>query len=192
VRRAAPLLAAVGISAAAALRPVAPTVSEKEGLAAFETVKAVLQHPRCQNCHIPGDAPLQFDAGLPHAQNVLRGPDGKGAPGLACATCHGEANPPASYGAHMPPGAPNWHLPPPDKKMVFIGLTSGELCRTIKDPSRNGGRDFAALERHMAEDKLVAWGWDPGVGRAAVPVPRSEFVAAFRTWVAAGAPCPPP
>ena len=28
-------------------------------LAAFGTIQTVLQHPRCQNCHIPGDAPLQ-------------------------------------------------------------------------------------------------------------------------------------
>src|SRR6185295_18775070 len=77
-------------------------------LAAFDTVQKVLQHPRCQNCHIPGDAPLQFDDGRVHAQNVKRGPDGKGAVGLPCATCHAETNPPASYGAHMPPGAPNW------------------------------------------------------------------------------------
>lgn len=42
-------------------------VSAQEGVAAFETVRAVLQHPRCQNCHIPGDAPLQFDEGRAHA-----------------------------------------------------------------------------------------------------------------------------
>src|SRR5436305_10641136 len=85
-------------------------------LAAFDTVQKVLQHPRCQNCHIPGDAPLQLDAGVAHAQNVQRGPAGKGAPGLPCSTCHGTANPPASYGPHVPPGAPNWQLPPPERK----------------------------------------------------------------------------
>src|SRR2546430_6128889 len=75
--------------------PVA-AVSEQEGLAAFETVRAVLQHPRCQNCHIPGDAPLQLDDGRPHTMGVVRGSDGKGAPGLPCATCHGVTNPPTS------------------------------------------------------------------------------------------------
>jgi len=94
--------------------PPAAAVSEPEGIAAFETVRAVLQHPRCQNCHIPGEAPLQFDEGRAHAQNVVRGPEGRGAPGLPCATCHFAANPPESYGIHMPPGAPNWHLPPPE------------------------------------------------------------------------------
>ena len=194
MRSAAISLAACGIAVAAVLRsaPPAPAVSEQDGIAAFETVRAVLQHPRCQTCHIPGDAPLQFDAGLPHLQNVLRGPEGKGAPGLACATCHATANPPASYGANMPPGAPNWHLPPPEQKMVFVNLTSGELCRVVRDPKKNGGKDFAALFEHVAHDKLVLWGWNPGVGRSPVPVPHAEFVVKFKTWIDAGAPCPTP
>ena len=37
------------------------SVSREPALAAFETVNAVLQHPRCQNCHIPDNAPLQMD-----------------------------------------------------------------------------------------------------------------------------------
>jgi hypothetical protein len=171
--------------------PAAAPVSKDEGLTAFETVRAVLQHPRCQNCHIPGDAPLQFDAGLVHAQYVVRGPEGNGAPGLPCSTCHGAANLPASYGEHMPPGAPNWHLPPPERKMVFIGLPAGELCRRLKDQRENHGMDLEALLRHVASDKLVLWGWDPGSGRAPVSVPHEEFVAKFKTWVAAGAPCAP-
>jgi hypothetical protein len=161
-------------------------------LAAFDTIQTVLQHPRCQNCHIPGDAPLQFDAGLTHAQNVQRGPEGKGVAGLPCATCHANQNPPASYGAHMPPGAPNWHLPPPERKMVFIGQSKADLCATIKDTQRNGGKDLPALLEHVSHDKLVLWGWAPGVGRAAVSVPHKAFVASFKTWIAGGAPCPPP
>lgn len=180
------LFATVGLFSAT---PASPAVSEKEGLAAFETVRVVLQHPRCQNCHIPGDAPLQFNEGRVHAQNVVRGPDGKGAPGFACATCHFVANPPAAWGAHMPPGAPNWHLPPPQTKMVFIGLSSGELCRTLKDERANGGKDLQALLEHVSHDKLVLWGWNPGVGRDPVSVPHAEFAAKFKQWVDAGAPC---
>jgi hypothetical protein len=163
--------------------------SRAEGLAAFDTVAKVLQHPRCQNCHIPGDAPLQFDAGLPHTQNVARGSGGYGVSGLPCATCHGAANPPASYGPHTPPGAPGWQLPPPGLEMVFIGLSEGELCERLKDKSRNGGRDLAALVHHI-DDPLVRWGWDPGVGREPVPVRYEEFVAKFKTWTDAGGPCP--
>src|SRR2546422_6012741 len=178
---------AVLLSAAAS----SAQVSKQDGLAAFETVRAVLQHPRCQNCHIPGEAPLQFDAGLPHAMGVVRGSDGKGAPGLACATCHGVANLPPSYGPHVPPGAPTWHLPPPERKMVFIDLSSGEVCRRLKDEKQNGGKNLDALVHHMAEDKLVLWGWSPGVGRAAVPIPHDELVAKLKLWIAAGAPCAP-
>jgi len=193
VRAAIP--AAAVLAAAASLVPAASPgaapVSKEEGLAAFETVRAVLQHPRCQNCHIPGDAPLQFDDGRPHTMGVLRGSEGKGAPGLACATCHGVANLPSSYGPHVPPGAPTWHLPPPERKMVFIGVPSGELCRRLKDEKQNGGKSLDALLHHMAEDKLVLWGWSPGVGRAAVPVPHDELVAKLKLWIAAGAPCAP-
>ena len=146
----------------------------------FVVVQKVLQHPRCQNCHIPGDAPLQFK----------RGPEGKGAVGLACITCHGTKNLPASYGAHVPPGAPNWHLPPPDKKMVFIGLGAHDLCTRLKDPQQNNGKDLAALVEHVDHDALVLWGWNPGQDRAPVSVPHADFVAAFKRWADAGAPCP--
>jgi hypothetical protein len=74
--------------------------------------------------------------------------------------------------------------------MVFIGLSAADLCRVIKNPAQNGGRDMAALLKHVGEDKLVLWGWSPGVGRAPVDVPHSDFVAAFRRWADAGAPCP--
>jgi hypothetical protein len=175
---------------AVAARNSAAPPAEVAGLAAFETVRQVFQHPRCQNCHIPGDAPLQFDEGRTHAQFVKRGPDGQGTAGLPCATCHSIRNPPRSYGAHTPPGAPNWHLPPPQTPMIFINLTPGQLCRTIKDPKETRGKDLAAMLDHVAKDELVAWGWDPGVGRAPVPIPRTEVTAAFGRWMDAGAPCP--
>jgi len=193
-RPAALATAALALTAGAALisrAAPAPSVSSADGIAAFETVRAVLQNPRCQNCHIPGDSPLQHDGGRTHTLGVLRGPDGKGAPGLFCSTCHATANPPASYGEHMPPGAPNWGLPPPDHRMVFVGLASGELCRRLKDTSQNGGKDLEALVHHVSSDPLVLWGWNPGVGRRPVSIPHDRFVEKFKQWVAAGAPCPP-
>ena len=54
-------------------------VSQDRALSAFEVVRSVLQHPRCQNCHIPGDAPLQHDEGRTHDMYVKRGPAGFGA-----------------------------------------------------------------------------------------------------------------
>ena len=82
------------------------------------------------------------------------------------------------------------NLPPTQRKMVFIGLAKPEFCATIKDPKRNGGKDLAVLLEHVSHDKLVLWGWDPGVGRAPVAVPHDAFVASFKTWIAGGAPCP--
>jgi len=180
-----------GLALLPVLAACGPSAEQRaQAVAAFATVQQVLQHPRCQNCHIPGDAPLQFDAGLPHAMEVVRGPEGKGAPGLPCSTCHGEANAPESYGPEAPPGAPNWHLPPPEHRMVFIDLSPAELCAVLRDPKSNGGRDFDALLEHVSLDKLVLWGWAPGGARAPVSVPHEEFVAKFKLWAAAGGPCP--
>ena len=164
--------------------------AQTDALQAFNTVQKVLQHPRCQNCHIPGDAPLQLDDSRVHAQNVQRGPNGLGARGTSCATCHSTENPPASYGEHMPPGAPDWRLPSAAHKMVFIGMSGGALCRQLKNREENGGRDLAALREHL-DSKLVLWGWDPGVGRKPVDISHEEFVAAFERWAKAGGPCPP-
>ncbi|EJN23551.1 hypothetical protein PMI35_04603 [Pseudomonas sp. GM78] len=163
---------------------------DKEAVKAFDTVRQVFQSPRCQNCHIPGDSPLQFDAGTPHAMNVVRGMDGKGAAGLPCASCHAEANPPASYGPKAPPGAPHWSLPPAAHKMAWIGLPPDQLCSMIKDRASNGDRDFAALVKHVSEDKLVLWGWNPGGDRVPVPVSHDIFVTQFKRWADAGGPCP--
>lgn len=162
----------------------------EKAVAAFATVQTVFQHPRCANCHIPGDQPLQFDTMTPHSMGVVRGPEGHGALGLPCSSCHAEKNPPASYGPHAPPGAPHWGLPPPDRKMAWIGLSAPEVCAMIKDKKRNGDRDFAALLKHVSEDKLVLWGWAPGGERKPVSVPHDQFVAAFKTWSDAGGPCP--
>src|ERR687883_476581 len=52
--------------------------------AAFLDVYKVLMHPRCLNCHPPGDVPLQGDDSHLHIQNVKRGEDGKGKYALKC------------------------------------------------------------------------------------------------------------
>lgn len=158
------------------------------GLTALETIRTVLQHPRCVNCHPAGDQPLQFDDGRPHGQMVSRGKDGKGTPGLRCASCHGTSNLPESYGPNQPPGAPNWHLPHPSTPMVFAGKSAAELGRALADPKQNGNHTLAEMLEHVRSDPLVLWGWNPGVGRNPVSVPHAEFVAAFTTWIEAGAP----
>src|SRR5947209_5513300 len=98
----------------------AATSAAGDATASFEVVRAVLQSPRCVNCHPAGDAPTQGDAMAVHAQYVQRGPEGRGVAGANCASCHGKANTPDSYGEHMPPGvSTGWRLPPPETPMVF-------------------------------------------------------------------------
>jgi hypothetical protein len=167
-----------------------PAAPQESALRAFEVIRSVFQHPRCQNCHIPGDSPLQGDEGRVHGQYVARGPDGRGNPVMRCQLCHTENNLPATFGRHVPPGAPDWHLPGPGMKMVFIGLTPRELCLAIKDRSATKGKDLAGMMAHVRDDKLVAWGWSPGDKRTIPAATRAQTVAAFGTWMDAGAPCP--
>lgn len=184
------VLFACGNTAAPPSSPGRQSPGDAAGVAAFATVREVLQHPRCQNCHPAGDAPLQGDEGRVHAMNVLRGPEGRGMAGAECTTCHGPANPPSNYGPHVPPGvSKGWHMPKPEEKLVFVGVEPRALCEKVKDPARNGGKDMAALRVHL-EDPLVTWGWSPGFGRAPVSTPYATFISAWETWAAAGAPCP--
>jgi len=153
----------------------------------FTALVPVLRHPRCMNCHSRGDFPRQGDDGHPHIMNVRRGPDGHGVTAEKCSTCHQDHN---LVGEHMPPGAPNWGLPPANMPMIWEGLTDGQICASIKDPKQNHSRNLQQLVEHLTEDKLVAWGWNPGEGRTAVPMPHDEFSAKVKSWQAAGAPCP--
>jgi hypothetical protein len=150
----------------------------------FGPVADVLEHPRCMNCHPRSGRPLQTDTRRIHQQNVMRGMFDRGNVGLACASCHTTKNNTASG----VPGAPNWHLPP--VSMGWQGLSRAELCRALSDPAKNGNRSLADLVHHMSTDPLVLWGWKPGEGLEAVPVPHDEFVKQLEAWVAAGGPCP--
>jgi hypothetical protein len=179
------------VCAVAALR-LAEAASEKKqdaaaSQAAFLEAYKVFMHPRCMNCHPSGDAPLQGDNSHVHAQNVRRGPDGKGLYALKCANCHQDANLP---GEHMPPGNPNWHLLPPETPMVFQGRSPRELAEQMVDPKRNGGKSLEQLLHHVSEDSLVLWGWNPGDGRTKPPLSHEEFAATMRTWIENGAVAP--
>jgi len=164
------------------------TSSDAAGLSAFRDVASVLMSPRCLNCHIPGQSPLQGDDNRPHGMNVKRGTDGRGSPAMRCTNCHQSSN---SEFAHAPPGAPDWRLPAPDSPLAWQGLTTGQLCRAIKDPTKNGGRDLASLHEHVTSDPFVNWAWNPGPGRNAPPLSHQQFVDKFNEWAARGAPCEP-
>jgi hypothetical protein len=119
--------------------------------------------------------------------HVERGPQGTGKNGLLCSTCHQEKNLP---GNGLPPGAPEWSLPPADTPMVFEKRSPRQLCEQLKDPARNGKRSPADVVEHVREAPLVLWGWHPGDGRTPVPMPHEEFVRLMSEWADKGAACP--
>jgi hypothetical protein len=90
---------------------------------------------------------------------------------------------------HVPPGAPEWHLPSPDMPMIWEGLSNHQLCELFKDPRQNGNRTVNEIVEHM-NTPLVLWGWNPGEGRTPIPIPKTEFLANVKEWAAKGAACP--
>jgi hypothetical protein len=159
------------------------TGTQARSIALFEEVGKVLQHPRCMNCHPAGERPRQTDLRRLHQPLVVRGKDGRGAPGLACSTCHGWAN----FDPSRVPGNPHGALAP--ASMAWEGRTLGEICAQLKDPQRNGGRDIAAILKHATSDSLVLWAWQPGPGRTPVPGSKGEFGNLLRAWAETGAHC---
>ena len=158
--------------------------------AAFNDAVKVFFSARCANCHPGGEIPTQADKMTPHAQGVTRGKDGKGVYGMQCATCHQLENLP---GEHMPPGtSKEWHMPPADQKMVFQGLTPGQLCRNLKDPRKNGGHKTLreSMDHIQKKDPLVTWAWNPGNGRTVPPMSFEDFSAKIEEWVVNGGACP--
>ncbi|MBL7808135.1 MAG: hypothetical protein JNN28_09985 [Saprospiraceae bacterium] len=149
---------------------------------AFLEAYKVLMSPRCVNCHPAGDVPLQGDESRLHAMKPQRGKDGKGLNAMKCANCHRESNTP---GLNMPPGAPNWHLPPADMKMVFQGKTAHELAKQLMDPKQNGNKSKEQLIAH-ATDALVLAAWNPGEGRTTPPLSHEAFAKAWTTWIKYG------
>ena len=191
-----PLLClALATSAAMAQQPAvesgANTASSSmaESLQLYRQMHAVLSHPRCVNCHPRDDNPKQGLDGHVHSPPITRGPANEGPPGLPCKACHNEAN----FDPGRVPGAPNWHLAP--ASMAWEGKSAGELCRAMTDRSKNGNRDLKATVKHLTDDKLVAWGWSPGVDvygkpREPVPMPKPEFDRVVTAWANTGGACP--
>lgn len=173
---------------ASGLRPLAAFEKieddEQRALALFAEVGKVLLHPRCVNCHPNTERPLQGENGLPHQPLVIRGEDGHGAPALRCQSCHGAEN------FENVPGNPKWHLAP--ASMAWEGKSLGAICEQIMDEDRNGGMDHEELKKHMAEDPLVAYGWNPPAHLEPAPGDQRTVGALFAAWIDAGAHCPTP
>lgn len=166
----------------------AQTSSERDkSILAFRAVASVVLSPRCANCHVSGDAPLQGDDSHLHPMNVKRGVDGRGSPSLRCSACHQTEN--ASF-LHGPPGAADWRLPPAKTRLPWKDMTIGELCRALKDPLKNGGRSVKDAIPYMEENPLVRWSYNPGPGRSVPPISYDEFVSSLKEWIDTGAACP--
>jgi len=159
--------------------------SDREAsLAAWDRVVTVLQHPRCSNCHQPKE-PLQGDSRRRHSPRVVRGRDNMGVPGMRCGSCHSEHG---NNEASRVPGAADWKMPP--RSMSWASLPIGQLCRALKDPTKNGRRSLNGIVKHMQEDSLVHWSWEPGGTRESIGMPHDVFVELVEEWVRSGAHCP--
>jgi hypothetical protein len=173
-----------GLRPAASFNSVADKAERSRAL--FKEAGKVITHARCVNCHPAGDTPSQGDEGKPHLPAVVRGPDGHGAIGLRCNTCHQAEN----YEPARVPGHPLWGVAP--LEMAWQGRTLGQICEQIKDPKRNGGKTLSQIQEHMARDTLVGWAWKPGAARAPAPGTQEQLGALIAAWIDSGAECPPP
>jgi hypothetical protein len=156
--------------------------------AIFGEIGKVLTHPRCMNCHPAGDHPLQGDDQHEHMPPVWRSETGHFE--ANCASCHTEHNvtlhEAASYKSI--PGNPRWGIAP--LSMTWQNKSLSDICRQLKDVNRNGGRDLAALQEHIAKDDIVAYGWDPGEGRKPAPGSQETAGKLVQAWIDSGAECP--
>ena len=154
--------------------------------AAFLESYKVFSSPRCVNCHPAGNRILQGEDSHPDELLTERGKNGRGFSALRCNACHQNFNSP---GEHAPPGAEDWHLPPPEFPMPFQGKSIRQLCEQLKDRKQNGNRTLRQVGDHL-DTALVRWAWAPGGSRSIPPIPYKDFVEAFERWRDKGGACP--
>lgn len=175
----------------------AGSVSDEDGLAAYDRIYEVVSHPRCANCHtdnsnLPMWSGPSYGETRPHGMNIDAGVSRIGAETLPCSTCHrtdgnldSESNAPPHFGI-------GWQLAPVE--FLWFGQSPGFICEQLKDPERNGGRDGLGLVHHLIDDAghrgPVLWGWSPGGDREPAPYSLQEHVDDMLLWTAAGQPCP--
>ncbi|WP_172292663.1 hypothetical protein [Pseudoruegeria sp. HB172150] len=174
------------------------SVSEQDGLAAWDRIHEVLSHPRCSNCHVGEDNIPLWTAtasgqARDHGMNIHGGDSRIGAEYLPCSSCHLTTDLPNSI-PHAPPHAGlDWQLAP--LEFQWTGKTSAEICAQLADPDRNGGRDLEGLVEHIthdvSENGFIAWGFAPGAGREPAPYDVQSHLDDFKAWGAAGMPCAP-
>lgn len=168
-------------------------VSTIEGFAAFDRIYEVASHPRCSNCHVgPDNRPMwsgpSYDRTRAHGMNVNAGESRIGAEYVTCSTCHALREDGANDAPHMAPQVSmTWQLPPVEAE--WFGRSAAEICAQLRDPERNGDRDYIALAGHLEHDLILHWAWSPGGGREPAPYSLQEHVNDVLTWGVAGYPC---
>ncbi len=155
----------------------------------FDMMMSVLTHKRCINCHPSGDRPKQGEDSHIHLFEVARGEDGHGLPAMHCNTCHQEENNDFSG----VPGAPHWHLAP--RTMAWEGLDKIQIAQSMLDRQKNGGRSAEEIRKHLTEDLLVLWAFDPGKNllgddRERPPITKEAYIEAVNAWFENGANIP--
>lgn len=178
--------------------PVEGSVTTEQGADAWDRIYQVVSHPRCANCHVGSDnRPMwsgpSYGKTRPHGMNINAGESRIGAEYVMCQTCHVTRTTGKGNAPHMAPQvALAWQLAPVE--FEWFGKTSAEVCAQMSDPERNGGRDYIALAEHLRDDAghggFVAWGWNPGGGREAVPFTLQDHINDVLIWGMAGQPCP--
>ena len=161
-------------------------ISLSENKDNFNKMMDVLTHPRCMNCHPNDNVPKQGIESHPHYFGMEGGENDHGFEATKCTTCHQSEN--NNYSGV--PGAPHWGLAP--QKMAWKGLTRKEIAAVILDKNKNGGKDLKGVEKHLTEDKLVLWAWNPGIDAAGnkrekPPISEEEFKKVVKEWIADGA-----
>jgi len=153
----------------------------------FAPIAIVMQHPRCLNCHVNGDRPLNGEGGGLHRMKITRGGDpGRGAPGAHCYACHRET---AVSESSFVPSAPDWHLPPKD--MGWQDQTQAQLCDRLKISLEKLNWKPAKIIDHFTKDPLVSTSWKgTPPRRPEVPSHQGQVGEGVEAWLKAGQPCP--
>ena len=174
--------------------PAEGTVSADQGLEAWARIYEVASHPRCSNCHvgatgIPMWSGPSYGRTRPHGMNIQGGESRMGVETLVCSTCHAVSVTGGNDAPHMAPQvAMSWQLAPVEAE--WFGKSSVDVCNQLRDPDRNGGRDYLDLASHLDHDLILHWAWNPGGGREPAPYSLQEHVNDVLAWGVAGYPCP--
>lgn len=172
--------------------PAAGSISREEGMEAWLRIYEVASHPRCSNCHVGSDnTPMwsgpSYGKARPHGMNVNAGDSRIGAEYVQCSTCHAYREGVNDMPHAAPQVAMNWQLAPVEAE--WFGKSSVDICNQLRDPERNGGRDFNEIASHLDHDLILHWAWNPGGGREPAPFSLQEHVNDVLAWGVAGYPC---